>query len=286
MRKLFGEINLNWIKVIIFAVAIAAYTALINQVPFLRDTSFRDIAIEFECWILFGIIIIMNSKSNLDSALKCFVFFLISQPLIYLIEVPFLGWSIMGYYKNWIIWTLLTLPMGYIGYYMKKDKWWGLLILTPMLFFLGAHYAGYLGKTIFSFPLHLLSCIFCLATMFIYVLYIFKDKKLKIAGVIISGIIVIIMTVLTLLNPQEYNTTIFVSGGKDNLIFDDTYTAYLADKKYGELYFKYEEGIEDYTLNAKFKKAGKTEIIIESPSGEKTIYDITIKSDTYDLKKK
>ena len=89
IKKLFGEVNMTWPKVIIFAVVTAIYTALINQVPFLKDTSFRDIAISFECWILFAIIIIVNSKSGLDSALKTFVFFLISQPLIYLIEVPF-----------------------------------------------------------------------------------------------------------------------------------------------------------------------------------------------------
>ena len=57
-------------------------------IPITADTSFRDIAIKFECWILFGIIIICNSKNPKDSALKCFVFFLISQPLVYLIQVP------------------------------------------------------------------------------------------------------------------------------------------------------------------------------------------------------
>ena len=96
IKKLFGEVNMTWPKVIIFAVVTAIYTALINQVPFFKYTSFRDIAISFECWILFAIIIIVNSKSGLDSALKTFVFFLISQPLIYLIEVPFLGLNIFS----------------------------------------------------------------------------------------------------------------------------------------------------------------------------------------------
>ena len=65
-------------------------------IPQARDTSFADISTTFEWWILFGTIIIMNSKSNLDSALKCIVFFLISQPLVYLVQVPFsdLGWGI------------------------------------------------------------------------------------------------------------------------------------------------------------------------------------------------
>ena len=95
VKKLFGGLNLTWPKLILFAVIAGVYTGLINQVPFLYDTSFRDIAITFDRWILFGILIIMNSKSNLDSGLKCFVFFLISQPLVYLSEVPFLGWQVM-----------------------------------------------------------------------------------------------------------------------------------------------------------------------------------------------
>lgn len=81
--------------------------------PITANTSFRDISVSFEVWILFGIIIIMNSSSAKDSALKCFVFFLISQPIVYLIQVPFsdMGFEIFGYYKYWFIWTILIIPM-------------------------------------------------------------------------------------------------------------------------------------------------------------------------------
>ena len=135
MKKLFGGINLTWKKVIIFAIITAVYTALMAILPFTKDTSFRDIAIMFEWWILFGIIIISNSKSPLDSALKCFVFFLISQPLVYLIQVPFssMRWSLFGYYRYWFYWTLACLPMGYIGYYIKKKNWLSIIILSPMI---------------------------------------------------------------------------------------------------------------------------------------------------------
>ncbi len=122
MKKLFGGINLTWKKLIVFAIISALYTAIMAIIPNTRDTSFRDIAIQFEWWILFGIIIICNSKNYLDSALKCFIFFLISQPLIYLIQVPFssMGWKLFKYYRYWFIWTLFTIPMGFIGYYIKK----------------------------------------------------------------------------------------------------------------------------------------------------------------------
>ena len=80
---------MSWKKLIIFAICTAVYTATMAIIPIAKDTSFRDIAATLEWWILFGVIIICNSKSPKDSALKCFIFFLISQPLIYLLQVPF-----------------------------------------------------------------------------------------------------------------------------------------------------------------------------------------------------
>ena len=101
IQKLFGGMNLTWPKLIIAALIAGVFTAVMAIIPALHYTSFIAITVTFEVWILFGILIIMNSKSNLDSAWKCFVFFLISQPLVYLIQVPFssLGWGLFGYYK-------------------------------------------------------------------------------------------------------------------------------------------------------------------------------------------
>ena len=84
-KNVFGELELTWPAVIIAAVAAGAFTAAMAIIPAVHYTSFNTITVTLEMWILFGIIIIMNSKSNLDSALKCFVFFLISQPLVYLV---------------------------------------------------------------------------------------------------------------------------------------------------------------------------------------------------------
>ena len=188
MKKLFGELNLTWPKLIIFAIIAGIYTGIVAQIPQARDTSFADISITFEWWILFGTIIIMNSKSNLDSALKCFVFSLISQPLVYLVQVPFseLGWGIFQYYPGWFKWTLLTIPMGYIGYWLKKDKWWGLFIIVPMMIFLGYHYMGFLRECWTYFPQHLLSAIFCVVVINLFGLYIFKDKKIRKIALIIK----------------------------------------------------------------------------------------------------
>ena len=285
MKKLFGKINLTWKRTILFAIIAGVYTAIMAMIPMAKDTSFADITVSFEVWIFFGIFIIMNSKSAKDSALKCFVFFLISQPLVYLIQDVIKHSNLfITYYRNWVFWTIATIPMGFIGYYMKKDEWWGLLILAPILVFLGEHYSTYLSKTMFSFPYHLLTTLFCLITLIIYPIAIFNNKKNKVVGIVISILIILVMTGLALSKPAVYNTTIFVNGEEHK--FDNTYKVYLTDESFGKVYIVFEKNIDDYMVNAEFKKAGKAELVLESPKGEKEIYEIDIKYHTYSVKKK
>ena len=283
MKKLFGDINLTWVKLITMAIAIGIYTAFMAMLDITVNTSFSDLAATFEVWIFFGIFIIMNSKSAKDSALKCFIFFLISQPLIYIIQDLINDSNLFRtYYKYWFIWTIFCLPMGYIGYFLKKDKWWGLLILTPIISILGLEYYRYLSQTIFSFPRHLLTTIFCLTTLIIYPLAIFKNKKIKITGLCISILLIIVSSVFCLINPPIYSTYIASNGNKYH--FDNTYKVYLIDDKYGKLSIEYEKNIEDWMIHADFKKAGQTEFILETPNGDKKRYSITIKRDTYKIK--
>jgi len=287
VKKLFGGIDLSFKKLIIFAVIAGLYTGIMAMLPIAKDTSFADITISFEVWILFGIFIIMNSKSAIDSALKCFVFFLISQPLVYLIQ-DFINHSnlFLTYYRFWIAWTIATFPMGFIGYFMKKDKWWGLVILTPILIFLGLHYSGFLNQTIYSFPYHLLSTVFCFITLLLYPICIFNNKKVKTAGIIISSLIILAMTIITFINKTGYNTTILVNGGEAGAVFDDSYNVYLEDSKYGKVYIEYDESLEDYKINAEFKRSGKTNVIIEDSNGNREVYEIDIKRNSYDINKK
>lgn len=284
MKKLFGELNLTWPKIIILAIIIGIYSGIIAMVPAAKDTSFTDLTVTFEVWILFGILIITNSKSAKDSALKCFVFFLISQPLIYLVQDVINHSNLfLTYYKNWISWTIATLPMGFVGYYMKKDKWWGLLILTPMLLLLGLHYNDYLSNTMFSFPRHLLTTIFCIVTMIIYPIAIFENKKIKIAGVVLSIAIIAAITITVMMNPFVYKTSLLSSGSEElNVKFDDTYKVYFEDESFGNTYIGYEEGIEAYMIYTDYKKAGDVTLVLESPEGEKVFFDIKVKRNTYD----
>ena len=141
LRKLFGGLDITWPKLIICAVVIGAAVGGLMLIPGVDDTSVKDIGTTFEWWILFGVVIVSNSKSPVDSAAKAFVFFLISQPLIYLVQVPFsdMGWGLFGYYKNWIIWTLATIPMGAVGHFVRRGDVISSLILAPMTVFLAAH---------------------------------------------------------------------------------------------------------------------------------------------------
>lgn len=288
IKKAFGGFELNWKKLIIFSVIAGIYTGIMALLPIAENTSFEDISISYEWWVLFGIFIIMNSKSPIDSGLKCFVFFLISQPLVYLVQVPFFhdGWKLFGYYKPWFMLTLLTFPMGFIGNYIKKDKWWGLLILAPMLLLVSSHYSGFLNETITWFPHHLLSAIFCAVTVLIYPLVMFKDQKLKRIGIIIAASLIIFMTVIGITEKHDFYSTIILSSDESGeAYFDDTYAVSLSDSSYGKVYVSYDDNMACYTVNAEFKKPGSTELILTSPDGRETVYKLTIEKNTYEIVK-
>ena len=291
MKKLFGGLNITWPKLIVFAAICGVYTGIAAMLPFTADTSFRDISVSFEWWILFAIIIIVNSKSPLDSALKTFVFFLISQPLVYLVQAPFSpdGLGLFRYYPAWFRWTLLTFPMAFVGWYMKKDKWWGLLILGPMLLFVGYHYLRFFGEAVHFFPQHLLSAVFCAATMLLYPLYIFRDKRIRIIGLALSVVILLAATVWGVVDRRthSYNTDLLLSGSETaGVEFDDAWQARLADEAYGEVSFRYEAAIECWMVHASLHKAGDTQLILESPTGEQYVYDVTIGRDTYSIRRR
>ena len=284
VKKIFGGLKITWKWLVIFSIFIGIYTGIMAILPCTSDTSFRDISITFEWWVLFGTLIIINSKSPKESALKCFVFFLISQPLVYLVQVPFnpYGWGIFRYYPGWFVWTLLTLPLGYIGNYLKKNKWWGLFIIVPVIIFVGYHYEQFLREVLTFFPNHLLSTIFCASSMILYSLYIFKDKKLKNICLLITILILIVFTIIAFKSGNNYyNTTVLVSGGETGFEFDDTYEVKLKDEKYGRLFIVYEKNIQEYMVNAEFKKTGTTEFTITSPDGVIYVYKLEIERNSY-----
>lgn len=196
--KLYGGINLTWPGIILYAVGTAVLTTVFLVLPIFHGTSFVRMGETLEAWIFFAVIIIANAKSPLDSALKTFVFFLISQPLIYLFQVPFSwqGWGLFQYYKYWFILTLCTFPAAYIGWYIKKKNWLSLLILMPVLILLAYLCEDGLKHVIHQFPSLLIMVVFCVLQVFLY-LYTFTEKaSQKIIGALVPAAVIAVMVLL------------------------------------------------------------------------------------------
>ena len=204
LNKIFGELNMSWPVVIAMSIALGIYTALMALfVP--EGNSFHDIAVTPEWWVLPAIIIIVNCKKPLEAALKVFVFFLISQPLVYLIQVPFnsMGWGLFGYYPYWFKITLCTLPAGFIGWYMKKDKWYSGLILSGMTILLIYTALGYIHNFEYNFPNHLISVIYCISIIPIFIFGIFRKWEPRIVSFVVAAIAVIILAIATA-TPEQF----------------------------------------------------------------------------------
>lgn len=200
IKKYFGEVEMTWAKVIILAVVTAVITAGLNEIHALDETSFQDIAISYECWILFAVFIIVNCKAWWEASLKCFVFFLISQPLIYLIEVPFesMGWDIFQYYRFWFKMTVLTLPGAAIAFQVKRKNWLSVAVLSVANAFLACMCVDYFDIAFYHFPHHLLSSIFCLALAVFFVFVLLDDKKHRIAALAVILIALAVSTGITI----------------------------------------------------------------------------------------
>ena len=54
----------------------------------------------------------------------------------------------------------------------------------------------------------------------------------------------------------------------------------------GQVHIEYDESLEDYKVDAEFKKAGITNLVLEDSNGNKKIYEIDIKRHTYNITKK
>lgn len=204
--KWFTSQKMSWGKVLLLAAATAVVTAVLKLIPFLDDTSFQDIAINLECWILFAVFIIVNCTKWYEAAAKTFVFFLISQPLIYLIQVPFspLGFQLFGYYRYWFIVTLLTLPGSVIAFQVRRRDWLSVAVLSVATVFLAYLAAYYFWDVRTGFPHHVLSLCFCIALAFFLVFTLLDRRAHRIAAVVL--ILAALAVSLPLLKPVDTQT--------------------------------------------------------------------------------
>ena len=299
-KKLFSKLKMNWPTVIIMAVALGIWTALMAMLA-PDGSSFHDIAVTAEWWVLPAIIIILNCKTPLDAALKTFVFFLISQPLVYLIQVPFnyLGWEIFKFYPYWLVITLFTFPGAFITWFVKKDKWYSGIILAIITTFLALHGINYLTALAENFPNHLLSILYCFGTIPILISIIFKKwppRAITISLTLIGIIVFIIITMPFKGQVYEtYNNTFIRENnvtlvGKPSIVtftatadcdadecveivseIDETYVFKLRGRKGGEYTFEIEDESEaSYTFTYRFDEEQNTVTVnlVDQPSSD------------------
>ena len=190
LNKLFFEIDMTYKKVILFAISVAIFSAAMLVIPFTIHTSLSNVGTYLESWILFALIIIMNCKKPLEAGIKTFLFFLISQPLIYLLQVPFssLGWQIFMFYPQWFYITLVTFPGAMIAFYVKKDNILSGVILGVATGFLTFQGIYFICEMLNHFPHNLLSFIYCFVLIFVFILTLLKKKTNRIIAFTITGI--------------------------------------------------------------------------------------------------
>ena len=277
LHKIFGGLNMTWPKVIIFAVAAGVYTALMALlVP--ASCSFHDIAVTEEAWIPLALIIMVNCKGPVESALKTFVFFLISQPLVYLIQVPFndMGWELFGYYRYWFYITLATLPAAFIGWYVKKNNLLAALILSPMLILLIWHGLGYVITLRHEFPHHLISAIYCFGIIPILVFGIFSNKKPILLSFAISIAALVTLFILKWNGTGSEFLSANVLLASETYDLDSSWSASVEDESFATAeMMTYSDG--DAKVIVHYKKAGTGVLVLTD--GEGNIHRIRLTLD-------
>lgn len=296
MKKLFKDINISWEFIIIFSILIGLLVGIINRIPILNNTSFQDIAIVLDMWIIFAIFIIVNCNTWKEAVCKCFIFFLISQPLIYFTEIlldviiyhkDFTNLFTL-YFKNyyigsgWLTLTFLTIPGSFIAYQIKKDN-----VLSSIILSVATGYLAFSGTTcliecIFNhFPYHLLNGLICLFMAFMLIFLILKNKKNRVISLIIT--IIGIILGITFLMCQKNNPMLIneIVDFEDNMIIVD-YTVENEDIAHVSLS---DDG--KYMDVSSSSKVGSTKIIVKDESNKEYTYIVnsTSKEFTIELQK-
>ena len=177
LKKIFGGIRMTWPRLIAFAVISGVITGLIALlVP--EGNSFRQIAVTLEAWIVLAIIVVVNCEKPTEAALKTFVYFLISQPLVYLVQVPFnsLGFGLFRFYTYWFYLTLATLPGGFIAWQIKRDDPLAAVVLSVALSMLIVIGGDYLKTLVTKPPRYLVATLFCFGSVPLLILGILHKR--------------------------------------------------------------------------------------------------------------
>lgn len=188
LNRVFFETKMTWLRVVFYSVAIAVLTTiplvLSEKLLGNQNNSFCAPGQTFEFWILAAMFIILNCDKPVEAGLKTSVFFLISQPLIYLMQVPFSwqGWDLFNYYPLWFYWTVATLPGGMIAWFAKKGNWLSVPIISVATLFLSFYLVTELPSVFGKFPEYFLKFIFIIFEILVLVLLTLKDIKKRVVA--------------------------------------------------------------------------------------------------------
>ena len=284
LKKLFGGIKWTWLRLILFAVICGVVTGLIALwVP--DGSSFRQIAVTFEAWIVLAIVVVVNCEKPLEAACKTFVFFLISQPLVYLVQAPF-HWMGLGlfkyYYPYWFYWTLLTFPGAFIAWFIKRDDWIAAVILSVALAALILLGVGYLKTTVTAFPKYLISTLFCLGMVPVLILMILHRKRPRWIAALLSVTALAAILFFTFrdgLGGKGY--TLSIGLNSDNYPVTEEWTARMEDPENGTASLMIpEDEVVSPSLWVEVRNIERsTAVILTDPEGNEYIVPLTITKD-------
>lgn len=185
LKQLVKVKEITYKNVICFAIICGIITGIILDVELYKinaisDNSLFNIGMCFEFWIFATMIIVSRTKRPLEAAIKVFIFFLISQPLVYLVKVPFdlRGWEVFTDYKGWFIWTLFTFPGAFIAWYTNKKNNLSIVIFMAAILFLSYEFAQHFSILIKHFPFQFIACSFIIYQIGEYVLSFNKNRRI------------------------------------------------------------------------------------------------------------
>lgn len=200
------KLRMSWPLVVLFAVAAGLYTGQIMLIDSLKDTSFQDIGITYEWWVIFAVFLVVHCEKAWEAMLKCFAFFLISQPLIYIVEILFgsLTMDMAWYYYHsiWLPATILTLPGGFIAYHCKKQNLTGAVILglgNTLQVTLGVHY---FAQAINRFPRHFLSGVVCFVSVGVMSFKLQKKKWNRLIALVLPLVLTAALLIFVILDKR------------------------------------------------------------------------------------
>ncbi|MCF0115738.1 MAG: hypothetical protein HUJ56_10310 [Erysipelotrichaceae bacterium] len=268
LKTIFYHQNLTWIKLILFSITCGVITGIIPTISFFTPTSIHNIAVCFEMWVLLAMFIILNSKKPLEAGLKTFVFFLISQPLCYLVQVPFYydGFGIFRYYPYWAVLTVLTFPGAMVAWYIKKENWLSVGLLSIVLSLLSFELVEHFVTLMKSFPYQLLAVLFILLEIILFIPMIFKEKNKRITLYAITVVLLIIAAT------SNYVTSHSRPDNVGFYVFEEV-TEYTLVEKDDNVKVE----ITDSYIKASTKENGTYTILVQDKEGTMYEYILTVK---------